>query len=96
LNGWVLPALEFRSTRRRMGGMSFKDRVTVASEKADFIADRIAAGVAAPEAEVRRLAATLRQIAAELGPGHKRPGERFPRGVVDATHDSAMGKEPSV
>jgi hypothetical protein len=75
--------------------MSFKDRVTVASEKADFIADRIAAGVAAPEAEVRRLAATLRQIAAELGPGHRRPGERFPRAVGDAAPESAIVKRSS-
>jgi hypothetical protein len=54
--------------------MSFKDRVTVASEKADFIADRIASGLAAPEGEVRDLARCLREIAAELGAGNKKPG----------------------
>jgi hypothetical protein len=56
-------------------GQSSKDRVTVASEKADFIADRIAAGVPAPEEEVRRLARYLRDVAAEMKPSvKKRPG----------------------
>jgi hypothetical protein len=54
--------------------MSFKDRVTVASEKADYIANRIAAGVPAPESEMRDLARCLRDIAAELGTGLKKPG----------------------
>jgi hypothetical protein len=45
--------------------MSSYDRVIVASEKADFIADRIAAGTPAPESEVRDLARMLREIAAE-------------------------------
>lgn len=54
--------------------MSSKDRVTVASEKADFIADRIAAGIPAPEIEVRELARFLRQVAAEIGMGPKKPG----------------------
>jgi hypothetical protein len=54
--------------------MSSKDRVTVASEKADFIADRIGLGIPAPEGEVRELARLLRQIAAEIGAGPKRPG----------------------
>lgn len=49
--------------------------MTVASEKADFIADRIAAGVPAPEEEVRRLARYLRDVAAEMKPSvKKRPG----------------------
>jgi hypothetical protein len=54
--------------------MSSKDRVTVASERADFIADRIALGVPAPENEVRDLARLLREIAFEIGVGPKRPG----------------------
>jgi hypothetical protein len=54
--------------------MSSKDRVIVASEKADFIADRIAAGVPAPETEMRELARILRQIAEEIGMGPKKPG----------------------
>ena len=43
-----------------------KERVIVASEKADFMADRIAAGLPAPETEMRRLARYLREIAAEM------------------------------
>jgi hypothetical protein len=43
-----------------------RDCVVVASEKADFIADRIAAGLPAPEAELRKLARYLREIAAEM------------------------------
>ena len=43
-----------------------KDSVVVASEKADFIADRIAAGTPAPELEMRKLARYLREIAAEM------------------------------
>jgi hypothetical protein len=43
-----------------------KDCVVVASEKADFIADRIAAGLPAPEIEMRKLARYLREIAAEM------------------------------
>ncbi|HEX3696157.1 MAG TPA: hypothetical protein VH374_12305 [Polyangia bacterium] len=46
----------------------------MASEKADFIADRIGLGIPAPEGEVRELARLLRQIAAEIGAGPKRPG----------------------
>jgi hypothetical protein len=53
--------------------MSSKDRVTVASERADFIADRIAQGVPAPEGEVRELARFLRQIASDLGIPPKKP-----------------------
>ena len=53
--------------------MSPMDRVTVASERADFIADRIAAGIPAPEAEVRHLARLLREIAAEIGVGPRKP-----------------------
>ncbi|HZL18694.1 MAG TPA: hypothetical protein VFG23_13205 [Polyangia bacterium] len=56
-----------------MNGKSPRDCVTVASEKADFIADRIAGGVPAPEQEVRKLARYLREIAAEMGPGSKKP-----------------------
>ena len=52
-----------------------RDCVVVASEKADFIADRIAAGLPAPETELRKLARYLREIAAEMD----RP--RSPRGV---------------
>jgi hypothetical protein len=47
--------------------------VIVASEKADFIADRIASGVAAPEDEVRRLARALREIAGDMGSQPKKP-----------------------
>jgi hypothetical protein len=43
-----------------------KDGVVVASEKADFMADRIAAGIPAPEIEMRKLARYLREIAAEM------------------------------
>jgi hypothetical protein len=43
-----------------------KDSVVVASEKADFIADRIATGLPAPEVELRKLARYLREIAAEM------------------------------
>jgi len=43
-----------------------RDSVVVASEKADFIADRIAAGTPAPELEMRKLARYLREIAAEM------------------------------
>ena len=43
-----------------------KDSVIVASEKADFIADRIASGLPAPELEMRKLARYLREIAAEM------------------------------
>jgi hypothetical protein len=52
---------------------SSKDRVTVASEKADFIADRISAGVAASEQEIRKLARDLREIATQMGPAWKKP-----------------------
>jgi hypothetical protein len=43
-----------------------KSRIVVASEKADFIADRIVAGVPPTEDEVRRLARYLREIVAEM------------------------------
>jgi hypothetical protein len=43
-----------------------KNRIVVASEKADFIADRIVAGVPATEDEVRRLARYLREIVADM------------------------------
>ena len=52
---------------------TFRDRVHVASEKADFIADRIAAGVPAPEREMRRLAQYLRETAAAMSAGSKKP-----------------------
>ena len=48
-----------------------KDRIVVASEKANFIADRIAAGVPAPEVELRKLARYLRDVAADLEPKTK-------------------------
>lgn len=63
-----------------LNGKSSRDCVTVASEKADFIADRIAAGVPAPEQEVRKLARYLREIAAEMGPGSKKPRIGTPAG----------------
>jgi hypothetical protein len=53
--------------------MSSKERVTVASERADFIADRISQGIPAPEIEVRELARLLREIAFEIGIGPRRP-----------------------
>jgi hypothetical protein len=43
-----------------------KDCLVVASEKADFIADRIASGLPAQEIELRKLARYLRDIASEL------------------------------
>ena len=43
-----------------------KDSVVVASEKADRIADRIAAGVPASELELRKLGRFLREVAADL------------------------------
>jgi hypothetical protein len=52
---------------------TFRERVNVASEKADFIADRIAAGVPAPEREMRRLAQYLRETAAAMSAGAKKP-----------------------
>jgi hypothetical protein len=61
-------------------GQSSRDRITVASEKADFIADRIAAGVAAPEKELRKLARYLREIAAAMGPGSKNGRATRPAG----------------
>jgi hypothetical protein len=63
-----------------LNGKSSRDCVTVASEKADFIADRIASGVPAPEHEVRKLARYLREIAAEMGPGSKKPRTGAPAG----------------
>ena len=59
-----------------------KDCVVVASEKADFIADRIAAGRPAPELEMRKLARYLREIAAEMeGPRPRRAAPILPRGT---------------
>ncbi len=43
-----------------------KDSVVVASEKADRIADRIAAGVPASELELRKLGRFLREVAVDL------------------------------
>jgi hypothetical protein len=43
-----------------------KDGVVVASEKADFIADRIAAGRPVTELELRKLARYLREVALEM------------------------------
>ena len=43
-----------------------KDSVVVASEKADRIADRIAAGVPASELELRKLGRFLREVASDL------------------------------
>ena len=43
-----------------------KDSVVVASEKADRIADRIAAGVPASELELRKLGRFLREVAADF------------------------------
>jgi hypothetical protein len=48
-----------------------KDRVIVASEKAAFIADRIADGLPAPEIEMRKLARYLREIVADMEPKAK-------------------------
>jgi hypothetical protein len=56
----------------KVNGQSSKDRVTVASERADFIADRIAAGVSPEEEEMRKLARDLREIAAQMEPGWKK------------------------
>jgi hypothetical protein len=73
-----------------LNGKSPKDCVTVASEKADFIADRIAAGVPAPEGEMRKLARFLREIAAEMGPGLKktRTGQQPPVGLTAAEREA--------
>jgi hypothetical protein len=58
-----------------------KDRVIVASEKADFIADRIAQGVPATEEELRKLARYLREAAAQMGqPWQKRQAVRSSTG----------------
>jgi len=57
---------EHRATGVALNGKP-SDLVVVASEKADFIADRIAAGVPAPERELRRLARSLREIAVAMG-----------------------------
>jgi len=43
-----------------------RDGVVVGSEKADRIADRIAAGVPASELELRKLGRYLREIAADM------------------------------
>jgi hypothetical protein len=79
---------------------SSKDRVTVASEKADFIADRIAAGVPAPEQEIRKLARDLREIASQMGPAWKKPRPSPAIGVppVGATPVGAtpVGATPAV
>jgi len=64
-----------------------RDSVIVASEKADFIADRIASGTAAPELEMRKLARYLREIAAErVGPLRVRPHRPH---IVDQSRDRA-------
>ena len=42
----------------------------------DFIADRIASGVAAPEQELRSLARYLREVAAAMAPGSRPPARR--------------------
>jgi hypothetical protein len=57
-----------------------KDSVVVASEKADFIADRIAAGLPAPEIEMRKLARYLREIAAEMDRPRTARGAPIARG----------------
>ena len=57
-----------------------KDCVVVASEKADFIADRIAAGLPAPEDEMRKLARYLREIAAEMDRPRTGRGSQIVRG----------------
>jgi len=54
------------------------DLIVVASEKADFIADRVAAGVPAPERELRRLARYLREIAIGMGSKLTRADETRP------------------
>jgi hypothetical protein len=46
--------------------MRAKDCVVVASEKADRIADRIAAGVPASELELRKLARYLRETVVDM------------------------------
>ena len=64
-----------------------KDRVIVASEKADFVADRIAAGLPAPEIEMRKLARYLREIAADMEPKAK--------AVAPITAEPRLRGEPS-
>jgi hypothetical protein len=64
-----------------------KDRVIVASEKADFVADRIAAGLPAPEIEMRKLARYLREIAADMEPKSK--------AVAPSTAEPRLRGEPS-
>ena len=73
-------------------GKSSKERVIVAGEKADFIADRIEAGVPASEEEVRKLARYLREIAAEMGPGSKKAPASAPSGESEASAGSFPGK----
>ena len=68
-----------------------KDCITVASEKADFMADRIAAGVPASEREVRKLARYLREIAARMGPGLKKMRMDLPGAGPDGTLEETAG-----
>jgi len=70
---FLLVEFGWRATVERVyGEVSAKERVTVASEKAGFIADRIAAGIPADEEEVRKLARYLRETAALIGMGWKK------------------------
>jgi hypothetical protein len=73
-------------------GKSSKERVIVAGEKADFIADRIEAGVPASEEEIRKLARYLREIAAEMGPGSRKLQPTEPPVDPEATAGTLPGK----
>jgi len=74
-----------------------RDRVAVASEKADFIADRIAAGVAAPEKELRSLARYLREVAAAMGPGSRPPRTTTPEtGTTTGTETGTTTDSPDL
>ena len=64
-----------------------KDCVVVASEKADRIADRIAAGVPASELELRKLARYLRETAGDMD--RSRP----PGGVSGAAKAAPMRRD---
>jgi hypothetical protein len=71
--------------------LSSRDRIIVASEKAGFMADRIAAGIPAPEEELRRLARYLREIAADVRPGENGARTRSHSSVAHRRQGNVTG-----
>jgi hypothetical protein len=55
-----------------MYGRPSRERLIVASEKAEFMADRIATGIAVTEEEMRNLARYLRESAVQLDQPRKK------------------------